>query len=463
MNLSALPEATRKRLTEAYLGHRLNNHELVDLLRRAESEGDGAVEDTFTLYSDRATDWRGELAPGQHDQALDALGLKAWFSALDQSKVWSAEDRAVYRRLSRPDHDPATDPPAAPATALDADLRTVVETNFSAWDRDGNIWLDRQELDYLLDGGFYGEKLEIANEPVQAAALATTLRHYSLLGSGRQGAVSLSDLNSWTVRGDLVGTGAMAGVNETFKEYSERAARSESKPLDQERIDGQYLHQGVAGSCVLLSTILGTEASQLQQMITAGDQPGSYRVSFPDGTEETVLEPTLAARLFHSHGFDGERWPAILEIAAAQRLAEEGKSSSEGLRGLIEGIDPEFAIPLMTGRPASRNSLDEISAEATRDLLAQAMAAGGPVICGSRPTANGDFINAEELHNGIANGHCYRIQSYDRDTDTVTLQNPWHKGEWSFAQDGNDDGVFSMPLPDFYCSFRWVTHAQPAG
>jgi hypothetical protein len=197
-------------------------------------------------------------------------------------------------------------------------------------------------------------------------------------------------------------------------------------------------------------------------MFTEGSEPGSYDVQFPDGKKETVREPSLAERLFHSHGVDGERWPAILEIAAAQRLLEEGGQTKDGLRGVIEGIDPEFALPAMTGRPALRSSLDEISPSQTRELLRQGLSSGGPVICGSRPAANGDFINVEELHNGIANSHCYSIQGYDPESDRVTLQNPWHKGEWKFAQDGQDDGVFEMPLRDFYASFRWVTYAPAA-
>lgn len=96
----------------------------------------------------------------------------------------------------------------------------------------------------------------------------------------------------------------------------------------------------------------------------------------------------------------------------------------------------------------------------TRELLTQVVAQEGPILCGSRPTANGDFINSEELHNGIANGHCYSVKDFDPKTQRVTLQNPWHRGEWSHEQDESNDGVFSMPLNDFYCSYRWVASAK---
>ena len=59
-------------MVEAYLGHRLNNHELVDLVRRSEGAAE-SFEDSFSSYSGRETDWRGETTPEQVGEALDSL------------------------------------------------------------------------------------------------------------------------------------------------------------------------------------------------------------------------------------------------------------------------------------------------------------------------------------------------------------------------------------------------------
>jgi hypothetical protein len=448
-------------MVEAYLGHRLNNHELVDLVRRSE-DTPGSFDDSFSSYSARQTDWRGEATPKQVREALDSLGLTEKFEKLDEATVWSAEDRALYRRLSQPQYDPSTQTAPDPPTVLDAKLVEAAQSAFASWDRDGNIRLERQELDYLMSGGFYGEKLDIANDPEQAAVLATLVRYQDLLGSGKQddgSGISQADLIAWAQPGSLSATGLMQAVNETYQEYRERASAPTSQSLASEKIDSDHLHQGVVGSCVLLSTVLGKKASDLADML-ADNADGTYQVTFPDGVKETVREPSLAERLHHSRGAGGDRWPALIEIAAAQRLIGEGKRTDDGLRGVIEGIDPEFAIPALTGKSADKRSIDDLTPAQTRDLLELACATGGPVICGSRPNANGDFINAEELHNGIANGHCYAVKSFDRTTDTLVLQNPWHKGEWKHGQDPTDDGVFEMPLKDFYTSFRWVTFAK---
>jgi hypothetical protein len=451
----------RTRLVEAYLGHRLNNHELVDVMRRSQA-GDQSALDTFNTYSDRQTDWRGEVASDQVNQAQEQLGLKEQFANLDDGKVWTAQDRAVYRRLSQPDHDPATQGPSDAPAVLDSRLAQTLGASFSSWDRDGNIRLERQELDYLMSGGFYGEKLDVANDPQRAAALATVARFHDLLSSGNPAdgeGVSQADIIFWSESSS--GHAPMQAVNETYQEYLQRAHESSSRPLAEEDIVPDHLTQGVIGSCVLLSSLLGTEVNTLVSMMLAKED-GTYEVRFPDGAKETVREPSLAERLFHSHGANGDRWPAVIEIAAAQRLIGQGQRADDGLRGVIEGIDPEFAIPAMTGRAADKRSLDELTPEQTRDLLQEAMASGGPVICGSRPTASGDFINVEELHNGIANGHCYAIKGFDPATGTVELRNPWHKGEWEHGSDPTDDGAFEMPLRDFYASFRWVTFAKTA-
>lgn len=460
--MNSLSADARQKLVTAYLGHRLNHSELVALTARGDADI-ASFEKEYAELTERNTDRREAYAPEQLEGAWQELGLKERFQSLEESKVWSAEERALHRRLSRPENDPFSGDEALPKAVLDGELAGILEQNFQAWDRNGDTRLGPDELDFLMTGGFYGEKLEIANDPRLAPALTTLMRYDRLLGSARNDGegISLADIDAWSQDPRLVDAGSIELVNEAFAKYSREANEATmGQSLLLENITPSAIHQGVAGSCVLLATIAGTPEDQLRSMvIDNGD--GIHTVNFADGATERVDEPTLAARLYHSSGEGMERWPAVLEIAAAQRLLREGGSKAEGLRGTIEGIDPEFALSALSGRSARQESLDELSLVQTRELLSRALASEGPVICGSRPRANSDFINVEELHNGIVNGHCYSVQGYDPETDRVKLQNPWHKTEWAFAQDGADDGVFEMPLRDFYSSFRWLGYAQP--
>ena len=454
---SPLSADARQRLTTAYLGHRLNHSELVSLTQKGDADAD-AFEKEYAELSARQTDRRETTTPDQLESAWSELGLQERFLSLDENTPWSAEDRAIHRRLSRPDNDPFSGDERLPEAALDSEFASAVRENFDAWDRNGNTRLELEELDFLMSGGIFGEKLEIANDPKLAPAITVLMRYDKLLGSARNDGegVTLADLEAWGSDPSLLAEGSAGLVNEAFAKYRAEAQQAElGGSLLEENIAPETIHQGVAGSCVLLATTAGTSAEQLRSMISESAD-GIHTVTFADGVSEQVSDPSLTARLYHSSGENMERWPAVLEIAAAQRLLAEGRDNREGLRGTIEGISPEFAIPAFTGVPIQQESLDELSLLQTRDLVTRALSADGPVICGSRARANSDFVNVEELHNGIANGHCYSVKSYDAESDKVTLQNPWHKTEWAFANDGADDGVFEMPLRDFYASFRWL-------
>ena len=448
-------------MVTAYLGHRLNHSELIGLTQKGESSP--SFEEDFAELTARNIDQRGSCTPEYLDEAWESLGIKERFDGLEETTVWSAEDRAIHRRLSQPQNDPSTGDEILPPASLDPEFAGVLRDNFDGWDRDGNTRLTVDELDYLMTGGVMGEKLEIANDPKLAPVLTVMMRYDRLLGSARNDGdgITLADVEAWSSDAQLIADGSAGLVNEAFTMYRAEAETAEvGQPLSQEQIAPEFIQQGVAGSCVLLATLAGTSAEDLRSMVQDNGN-GTHTVNFADGASETVSDPSLAERLYHSSGAGADRWPAIFEIATAQRVMADGRKG-DGLRGAIDGISPELAIPALSGRPMEKTNLDEISLADARQILTDAVTSGGPVICGSRARALSDFINVEELQNGIANGHCYSVLGFERETDMVKLQNPWHKGEWAFAQDGSDDGVFEMPLRDFYSSFRWLGQAQSA-
>lgn len=95
----------RPRVIEAYLGHRLNHHELVDVVQK--ESGSAEQRETLDLYSERSVDWREKPAAApQLSAAHRELGLAQRYSELREDQVWSREDRALHRRLSRLELDP---------------------------------------------------------------------------------------------------------------------------------------------------------------------------------------------------------------------------------------------------------------------------------------------------------------------------------------------------------------------
>ena len=409
--------------------------------------------DTFEKLTSKrveAEDPKGPVEP------LQELGLTKRFQELDDDSVWTSEDRAVYRQISKLDRSRRNAPEVS--IASDTNVLQIVKDNFDAWDRDNDTRLELGEVDLLMSGGFYGEAREAADNPETAAALAVVRRRLELLQSANPhdgvGASKNDLMLMEEATTDLLAQMKKV-VGEDYHEYLTDARKmTEAGPLDQEHITPLAIRQGVVGSCVLLSTLLSIPAEKLNAMI-GSESDGTCKLRFPDGSEEQVHEPTVAERLYHARGEGLDRWPALFELAMAQKLYQEVKTEDGALRSAIDGIEPERAIRALTNKEADRRSLDELSVNQARVALQQLTSRDGPVICGSRPSALGDFISVEELRNGIENSHCYAILGFDADQDLVTLRNPWGKGEWHF-QESPDEGIFQMPTRDFYSSFRWV-------
>ena len=275
-----------------------------------------------------------------------------------------------------------------------------------------------------MSGGFYGEWAEDAQDLTRAATLATLRRYSEVIG-----AADPYDGEGVTQSDMLKLSQGTAWINEAFSGYLEQGPNFETRPLASETISPAHITQGTVGSCVMLATLIGCSANRswANYDLVQSDEP-VQRVTFPDGSQETVTEPTLAERFYHARGLEGERWPAVLEKAMGQKLFHEKRSGERSLRSAIDGIEPERALEILTGRGAVKMSLDEMSPQQVRQQLAELVKRGGPVICGSRPRALGDFISVEELHNGIVNSHCYAVVGFDG--ETVTLRNPWHRKEW---------------------------------
>lgn len=70
----------------------------------------------------------------------------------------------------------------------------------------------------------------------------------------------------------------------------------------------------------------------------------------------------------------------------------------------------------------------------------------------------------DKTEQGLQTKHEYSIENYDPATRTVTIRNPWGKGDPLTAdgkpRDGKDDGVFTMSLDEFQRTFSDVAYGQ---
>lgn len=441
----------QQQVREAFLAHRLNQAELVRV-------ADGGPE-VFEALRDPAVDLRDPVEAGRVEGAVAGLGLDREFRELDPDQVWTPYQRAVYRRLSLPEHDPPELPARAevPAAPGNPAFVAAVQSRFDEWDRNHDTRLDTAELDRAM--------ADPSLTPEQAAAVVVLRSHPDALGSADPGdgtGVTLSDFAVFAKEGLPVSAALTGIVNSEFEELLAKAsAMPDAAPLDEESRAPLEIRQNRLGTCVMLSTEAGMAEADLEGLVTAAPDGGAV-VHFRDGEEELVYELTAAERLFHATGEEGARWPGLVEVAMGQRLARKNRGV-DSARSAADGIPPEEAIQALTGRQAARVSLDELSLNETRRHLADVCSRPGPRICGSRPTPilKEREYDVEALHNGIQNSHAYTLMGYDEATDTVRLRNPWHRGPWIMASDPGETGVFEMPAAQFYASFRWVV--SPAG
>ncbi len=431
-------EDVRTRIREAYLAHRLNHSELVRCVRNPQ---------LLDEFRDPANDTRVPYTHEELRQAWQSTGLQEQFAGLSSDRVWSPYERALYRRLATPDNDECVSVPSAgPGRGK------MVETtlaSFDRWDRNADTLLTPADLDWAM------AQPDLSAE--EQSALALLRGRYPSLGAvypGDGDGVSRRDLNQFA----QLGSPGTAAVLEDYDKLLETArTMGPAGPVEGEVKEPLEIFQGKQGACVLLSTAAGLEPAAFNGMFsTEGD--GAARVNFKDGDYEIVNDLTPAERLYHAHTADGGRWPGLLESAVAQRLFRKNRPEDGSVRSAGDGVPVQEAFLVLTGHEATQSALDELTPNQTRELLKKVTTTPGPDICGTRPEPilrDRLEYDVEELHNGIANSHAYTVMGYDPASDEVVLRNPWHRQVWVNAKD-DGSGIFSMPLPQFYASFRWV-------
>lgn len=456
--MSSVNPFLRQQISQAFVSHRLNNSELVAVTQRLqdcerEQRSPQPTLDLLKKFSQVDCDQREPVSLDEVKSAVSYLRLDSYLERLGEDKPWSPYERALHRRLSNLENDPV--PVAAlPESQGSSAFMETVQHNFAEWDLNGDGALSNVELDQAL------AQPQLAGD---AAAAAVVLRRQSTAlatcaDEAAQG-VTRQDLLTFVEHGVPDNSSATFKVNMGYKANCKAAAQMRPAPaLLSENFDAEQVEQGRAGSCVLLSTQASVQPEQIRSMFEPLDN-GTVNVRFADGDVQNVRDLTLAERLYHAKSAEGGRWPGLVEVAIGQRISAHSPKEDGSVRSAANGIHPEEASQALHGRSIARVDLDQMSIEETREMLVSLMDCPQPWLAGSRKTVRGhdSQVSIEDLHNGITNNHAYSIKGFDAETDEVWLRNPWRHGEWVIRPDGRDDGVFSMPLRDFYSSYLWVS------
>ena len=210
--------------------------------------------------------------------------------------------------------------------------------------------------------------------------------------------------------------------------------------------DGSRVSQGLEGSCWFLGTLPALSGQELQQILTPeGDH---FRMHFADGTSEAVVPMNEAERRVYSRG-DGA-WSGQMEKAVAQKLSKIGKDLKGGLTQdalrILTGAQCD--VHFLNNRPLDGPDYRDKANLAT--LLQTTLENGGAVFT---QVNEADFDPQISLVSDAK--HAYTITAYDAETQTVSLRNPWGKGEKA-DRDGFDDGNFQMSLTEVAATFSLV-------
>jgi len=235
-------------------------------------------------------------------------------------------------------------------------------------------------------------------------------------------------------------------------------------------ISPKAVQQGGIGDCSFLavlasmaSTAAGREA--IRGMIKSdGD---AYIVSFPNGDTTRVQKPTAAELTLYAGNNGNGMWPAILEKAYGQILAEKYKKDVNAPQLAADGCEKYGPMNTLTGEKPCIQTVEpcKMTDDELHDALVlmsrkpmvitagtgpnvDAMVKAGNQPMAERVDANGNPIEGKEPV-AISGFHVYSIERYDPESRSVFLRNP---------HDGTQ--LLKMPLSTYRQAFVGMSSVQ---
>lgn len=331
------------------------------------------------------------------------------------------------------------------------ELVAQIKANFAKWDKNNDGKLSKSEVTAALQDG--------SNRGKSAAAVATLYRIYDdLIGIsndrlGGEGGVSNNDLD-----GLLEGEKPEAG---NWYHYFENRINGSDPRLFNGDPQGSAVNQGGYGSCYFLAAMVA-KANQdpdfIKDMIKDNGD-GTFTVTFPGRKAVTVSRPTDAELAMAANSGQNGIWASVLEKAWGQVNNDEAWFFTE--KNLYEaggdGGQLYEGIGAFSENGTDTDNLLLTRLSTTRDKLEEAFKDGKMVTAAIR---SGPFTGDRA---GLPKGHAYTVVAYDRETDMITLRNPWGRtevGGQGSPRDGQDDGIFTISLAEFDSLFTLIAYEK---
>lgn len=195
----------------------------------------------------------------------------------------------------------------------------------------------------------------------------------------------------------------------------------------------------------------------IQNMISPRED-GQYEVRFPGRNPEIVAPPTETEQLVYANG--NGSWVQVLEKAADQVMEARG--------GDINGDQNTTAYEILTGASGrhiiTNGSLSDYNYGGSSSVEQDPARLGHQL---EQSFSEGRLVNAysSQGHSDLymsrlsTGNHAYTVMGYDSESGMVTVRNPWGQNETA-DRDGQNDGLFQMPLQEFHASFPVVSMSE---
>ncbi len=264
----------------------------------------------------------------------------------------------------------------------------------------------------------------------QAAALGAIFRHMRYKKTNE---VSLDQLNDWAKELTVLYSATCKRIDCGVSLYG-----ASDHPVIAE------IQQGGLGDCYFISSvnaILSRAPQKIMEMIEHGPAPNEFLVRFPgyDSTIKIRLTPGEIASLPNSDGDNGV-WLTVL-VMADSAVRNGGQVPSVPYINMSGG-HPGRCLHMLTGMEYTHLPLRKTSPRFIRRILGRAEEGNFPV-----------GVNTPD--------HDCCVISYDRQTELVTVKNPWGTdGKYSFKNGSEvqmDKGLFQMNIEQFMTCFSGIT------
>lgn len=242
----------------------------------------------------------------------------------------------------------------------------------------------------------------------------------------------------------------------------QKALEAKSRDLFNGEPDAMAVKQGRFGTCYFISAMVHKaqlDPAALRKMIKDNGN-GTYTVTFAGAKPVTVNAPTDTELLMKTNAGQNGTWATVLETAYARMRNKEAWLPYTEAMDKVEGGRGSDGISAFSKNGADNDMLTLTSEATTRRKLQSSVSQRKMITAG----LNKDLIRTSP----IQDGHEYTVIGYDRESDTVTIRNPWGTGgnraepqnADGTAKDGKMDGVFKLTVREFRKMFSDVTYEQ---